>query len=217
RRALLLVLDALGADPERGERGPEVVADGAEHPVLLVKEGDDAAVHRVEGVYGAAEVGGAARGDRGRRLAAAEALGGGGEVAQGTGEAGGDEQGRAEHDQIEEQGRKAEAGGEPRIGTRGRDPSVQPCASEFRREEEEVGFARPAAAALAGFASGGGADLRHFEAGIGEGLAEARLGRGIALLVGGDIALGRDSEAGAAAGGVFEHGEAEVWGGLDEV
>ncbi len=52
----------------------QVVPDGAQHPVLLVEEREDADVHRVERLDGVAQIVRPAGGDRGRGHAAAEAL-----------------------------------------------------------------------------------------------------------------------------------------------
>jgi hypothetical protein len=70
----LAFLDRFGAEAQRGERGPQIVADRAEHPVLLVEQGRDPGVHRVERLDRPLEVARAARLDHRRRFAAAEAL-----------------------------------------------------------------------------------------------------------------------------------------------
>ena len=45
--ALVIVLDRFDPDPERGQRGFEIVADRAEHHVLFIEQRDDAAFHRI--------------------------------------------------------------------------------------------------------------------------------------------------------------------------
>ena len=45
--ALDVILNAFDPHPQSGERGFEVMADGAEHHVLFIKQGCDPRLHRI--------------------------------------------------------------------------------------------------------------------------------------------------------------------------
>ena len=113
-RALLLGLDALGADAQRGERRAQSWPIAPSIRSFSSSMADDPRAHRVEGEDRAADVGRPARLDLRRLAAALEALGGGGEVASGRPSRDRDPDHRAEHQEVDEQGRAGEARGRAR-------------------------------------------------------------------------------------------------------
>src|SRR5690348_6312937 len=78
----------LGANAQGSEWSTKIMADCAESPVLLFEQIHDAAIHRVERIDRIAEVCGAARCHLHWLVPAAESLGGSGQIAERSGEAG---------------------------------------------------------------------------------------------------------------------------------
>ncbi len=112
--AIFLGLDGFGADAQRGERRSEVVADGAQSPVLFFEQIDDAAVHGVERLDCVEQVGRTARFHRHRLIATAERLGGPRQIAQRTCQPQRDEDRGGEDEQVEKQRCQRELGRDER-------------------------------------------------------------------------------------------------------
>ena len=101
--AFALILDRFGADPQRGERGAQIMADGTQHPVLLVQHRDDARAHGVEGGGELAHIARPAFFDRIGRTGPCELTGGAGQLLERAGEAAAHPEQRNEDDDVEDQ------------------------------------------------------------------------------------------------------------------
>ncbi len=100
---ILLVLDRLDADTQGSKRGAQVVADRAQHPVLLVQHRPDPEAQRIERGDQAGHVERPLFGDRFPPFARVEALGRPGQVTQRAGDTASDPQHRQQDDAIEDQ------------------------------------------------------------------------------------------------------------------